>query len=167
MENMRETCKEKEKGNEIQDGKWPKMKEKCQNQPKTFFKKFRKTHVTSWKDKKDAWTAECDLWGPGFFFSFFFHFWFFLPQLLHDFSWSICQLCPRHTSDDLLLEVWCRWVSGLFLGNVLCCCRSVSTSMVSLCTTNSPTSWLRQALSQLREVAMQRIVEKRVELAES
>ena len=82
-------------------------------------------------------------------------------------SWSFCQLCLRHTSDDPPRDVWSKWVSVLFLGNVLCWCRSVSTSMVSVCSTNLPTSWLRQAPSQLREVALQRTIEKRVEIAES
>ena len=77
-------------------------------------------------------------------------------------SWPICQLCLRHISDDLLREVGCKWVSGLFLRNVLCWCRSVSTSIVSPCSTNSSTSWSRQALSQLQEVALQRITEKQV-----
>ena len=39
--------------------------------------------------------------------------------------------------------------------------------MVSLCSTNSPTSWLRQAPLQLREVALQSTIEKLVELVES
>ena len=82
-------------------------------------------------------------------------------------SWPICQLCLRHTSDDPLRLVRCKWVSGLFLGNVLCWCRSVSISMVSLGSTNSPTSWLRQEPSQLQEVALQRTTEKRVKLFES
>ena len=34
-------------------------------------------------------------------------------------------------------EVWCKLVSGPFRGNVLCWCRSVTTSMVSLCYINS------------------------------
>ena len=38
---------------------------------------------------------------------------------------------------------------------------------VSLCSTNSPTSLLRQAPSQLREVALQRTSEKLVEIVES
>ena len=59
----------------------------------------------------------------------------------HKCSWPICL---RHTSDDSLREVWCKWVSGLFLRNVFGWCRSVSTSIVSLCSTHSPTSWLRQ-----------------------
>ena len=80
---------------------------------------------------------------------------------------NLCQLCLRRTSDDPLREVWCKCVSGLCLENVLCWCRSVSTSMASLCSTNLPTSWLRQALSQLREVALQRTIEKLVELVES
>ena len=85
----------------------------------------------------------------------------------HTCSWRICQLCLGHTSDDPLREVLCKWVTGLFLENVLCWCRSVSTSMVSLCSTNSPTSWLRQAPSKLQGVALQRTTEKQVELLES
>ena len=41
----------------------------------------------------------------------------------HTWSWPICQLCLRHTSDDLPQVVWRQLVSGLFLGNVLCWCR--------------------------------------------
>ena len=40
------------------------------------------------------------------------------PRLeFHTFSWFICQLCLRHISDDLVLEVGCWWVSGLFFWN--------------------------------------------------
>ena len=48
---------------------------------------------------------------------------------------------------------------GRVLVNALCWCRSVSTSLVSLCSTNSQTSLLRQAPSPLHVVALQRKTE--------
>ena len=82
-------------------------------------------------------------------------------------SWSIGQLCLAIHLTILCGKSDVNEPLGCFLGHVLCWCRSVSTWMVSLCSTNSPTSWFRQAPSQLREVALQRTIEKRVEFVES
>ena len=75
---------------------------------------------------------------------------------------TLSSTCWRSSLGNLM------WMS---LWDVLCVelnwCRAVTISMVSVCSSNWPTSFLKQATSRLQEAAMQRTIEILVDFVES